>query len=148
MSARVYTDGACGGDRVGGWAWILTYDDEFVAGDLGRVADTTNNRMELTAAIKALEWYPNDWGVTVVSDSAYVVNCFLQNWSEAWLKRDWKTSAGKPVENRDLWELLLEVESYRIVEWEHVKGHNGNRWNEVCDQLAVHARTNRPKEVI
>lgn len=147
MNPRLYTDGACGLDKVGGWAWVLTHDDEFVAGDLGYVRDTTSQRMELTAAIEALEWFPNDWMVTVVSDSAYLTNCFLQNWWEDWLERDWKTSAGKPVKNRDLWELLLELEPTRAVEWEHVKGHNGDRWNEVCDQLAVHARTNRPKEV-
>lgn len=142
---RVYTDGACGttGEKIGGWAWILTEDEKHVAGDMGRAHQTTNQRMELVAACEALEWLPAHIPVTVVSDSAYLINGMTQSWYVKWRANGWVNSAKKPVENRYLWERLLAAVEGRVAVtgWEHVKGHDGNHWNERCDVLAVHART-------
>lgn len=140
---RIYTDGACGRDGVGGWSWLLVDEDDLICGDMGRASGTTNQRMELVAAGAALAWLPLWVDVEVVSDSAYLVNCFLDKWYAKWRTNDWKTSAKKPVENRDIWERLLSVVEARTGEtwWTHVKGHSDDHFNELCDELAVHART-------
>jgi ribonuclease HI/uncharacterized phage-like protein YoqJ len=107
----------------------------------GADPDTTNQRMELAAALEALRALPGE--VEIVSDSTYVVNCFRDRWWEGWLKRGWKNSQKKPVANRDLWEPLISL--YREREGEifftWVKGHDGDEWNDVADRLAVEAST-------
>lgn len=146
---RVYTDGACSTKTgIGGWSWLLVDDDELICGDLGRAHDTTSQRMELVAAGAALRFLPEWLDVEIVSDSAYLVSCFNDRWYAKWRTNGWKTGARKPVENRDLWELLLELYEGRTgkTTWTHVKGHNGDRWNEHCDRLAVHAREKRGVE--
>ncbi len=132
----VYTDGSClGNPGRGGWAWAVDGGPS----DSGGEAHTTNQRMEVTAVIRALEALPGP--VHVMSDSAYVVNCFEQRWWAGWLRRGWRTSQGKPVANRDLWETLLALalEADRPVTFGWVKGHSGDRMNDVVDLLATEA---------
>lgn len=132
----VYTDGACSGNPgPGGWAWVVP-DGPFAAGGS---PDTTNQRMELTAALEAVRAI--DGPLEVVSDSTYVVNCFRDKWWEGWLRRGWKNSKKEPVANRDLWEPLIEQVRARgdEVGFRWVKGHAGDRWNDLADRLAVEA---------
>jgi ribonuclease HI len=132
----VYTDGSClGNPGPGGWAWVVDGGPS----DSGGEPHTTNQRMEVTAVIRALEALSGP--VHVVSDSTYVVNCFRQNWHAGWMRRGWKNSQGKPVANRDLWEALfaLALDPARAVTFEWVKGHSGDRMNDVVDALATAA---------
>jgi ribonuclease HI len=131
----VFTDGAClGNPGPGGWAWAVP-EGEFASGPAAR---TTNQRMEVTAVLEALRALPGP--LEVVSDSTYVVNCFRDRWWEGWIKRGWVNSARKPVANRDLWEPLVELYRQRgDVTFRWVKGHSGNRMNDLVDELAVAA---------
>jgi len=132
----VYTDGACSGNPgPGGWGWIVP-DGPW---SNGFDADTTNQRMELQAVLNAVQSL--DGPVEVVSDSTYVVNCFVQRWWEGWLRRGWKNANKQPVANRDLWEPLLEIYQHRNDElsFRWVKGHSGDQYNDLADQLAVDA---------
>ncbi len=135
----IYTDGAClRNPGPGGWAWAVP-DGPWASGAEAR---TTNQRMELMAALEALEAHGVTGGpVQVVSDSMYVVNCFRDRWYDGWLRRGWRNSSRKPVANRDLWEPLLDLYFLRQEEttFHWVKGHAGNEWNEVADRLAVGA---------
>jgi ribonuclease HI len=130
-----YTDGACSGNPgPGGWAWAVS-DHVFASG-----ADpaTTNQRMEITAAYQAVQSLEGP--LQVVSDSTYVVNCFVQRWWQAWLAKGWRNSANKPVANRDLWEPFIELVRARgDVKFRWVKGHSGHAMNELVDRLAVEA---------
>lgn len=132
----VYTDGACSGNPgPGGWAAILTYkgkEKELSGGE----AHTTNQRMEITAVYEALCHMTEPCDVVVYSDSAYVINCFKQKWYVNWRRNGWMNSKGEPVQNRDLWEKLLEQTERHRVRFEKVKGHAGDVMNERCDQLA------------
>jgi ribonuclease HI len=118
----VFTDGAClGNPGPGGWAWAEP-QGAFAAGPERR---TTNQRMEIRAALEAVRAHPGP--LTVVSDSTYVVNCFRDRWWEGWLRRGWTNSARKPVANRDLWEPLVElVRSRGDVTFQWVKGRSGS----------------------
>lgn len=131
-----YTDGAClGNPGPGGWATILFVRDrekELSGGE----AQTTNQRMELRAAVEALRALRRPCRVELFSDSAYLVNCFRDAWYERWLRNGWRTKSGKTVENRDLWEELLELTRKHDVRFRKVAGHSGNPWNERCDRLA------------
>lgn len=132
----VYTDGACKGNPgPGGWGWVVP---DGPAGS-GGAEQTTNQRMELEAVLRALEALPGP--LRVHSDSTYVVNCFNDRWYEGWLKRGWKNSQKKPVANKDLWEPLIDLYLERAdeIEFTWVKGHSGNVWNERADELAVAA---------
>ncbi len=134
--AEVYTDGACSGNPgPGGWGWVATDGRRGSGGE----AHSTNQRLELQAVLEALRAI--DGSVTVFSDSTYVVKCFNDRWYEGWLKRGWKSSANKPVANRDLWEPLIELFLQRKneISFVWVKGHAGNQMNEIADQLAVAA---------
>jgi ribonuclease HI len=138
----VYTDGSClGNPGRGGWAWVVP-DGDYASGFDPR---TTNQRMEITAALEALRALlpASAGGLTVISDSTYVVNCFRDRWWEGWRRRGWLNSAKKPVANRDLWEPLLELalDPAVAVEWRWVKGHSGDTYNDLVDQLAVQAAT-------
>lgn len=130
----VYTDGACSGNPgPGGWAWVVP-EGPFASG-----ADpaTTNQRMELTAALSAVRANPG--ALEVLSDSTYVVNCFRDRWWEAWIRRGWVNSKRQAVANRDLWEPLVNEVLARDVELRWVKGHSDDRWNDLADRLAVEA---------
>ena len=139
----VYTDGACRGNPGrGGWAWAVP-GGRFAS---GAEPSSTNQRMEITAVLEALRALTpgRPDGIEVVSDSTYVVNCFRDRWWEGWLKRDWKNTQRKPVANRDLWEPLLAVALSPDVPvtFRWVKGHSGDPWNDVVDELAT--RGGRP----
>ncbi len=130
----VYTDGACSGNPgPGGWAWATVDGRQASGGD----PDTTNQRMELTAVLKALQAI--DGPVSIHSDSTYVVNCFNDRWYEGWLARNWRNSQKKPVANRDLWEPLVEIFERRRpdLRFVWVKGHSGDPMNDLVDALAV-----------
>lgn len=132
----IYTDGACSGNPgPGGWAWAIP-DGAWAS---GAAPHTTNQRMEVTAVLDALTTNPGR--VLIVSDSTYVVNCFRDRWWEGWLRRGWKNSQRKPVANRDLWEPLVDLVRSRgdQITFRWVKGHSGDRWNDLVDELAVAA---------
>ncbi|MEZ5143557.1 MAG: ribonuclease H [Acidimicrobiales bacterium] len=134
----VYTDGACfGNPGPGGWAWAVP-GGGFASGSAGH---TTNQRMEITAALEAVRANGSpDRAVEVVSDSTYVVNCFRDRWWEGWLRKGWVNSQRKPVANRDLWEPLVELVRERgNVTFRWVKGHSGDPMNDLVDRLAVEA---------
>jgi len=118
----------------------LCFHPAFV-GASGAEPATTNQRMEITAALEALRTLTADGAsdVDVVSDSTYVVNCFKDRWWQGWQRRNWKNSQNKPVANRDLWEPLIElaVSSESNVTWRWVKGHSGDPWNDRVDELAT-----------
>ena len=131
----IHTDGAClGNPGPGGWAALLRWrgiERELAGGE----ADTTNNRMELMAAIAALETLKEPCTVVLTTDSQYVRQGITE-WMAGWIRRGWKTSGGEPVKNRDLWERLHAAAGRHTVDWRWVKGHAGHEFNERADQLA------------
>lgn len=132
----LYTDGACSGNPgMGGWGAILMYKgvEKVISGG---EKETTNNRMELTAVIKGLEKIKGNCKVDVYSDSAYVVNAFLQDWITSWKAKGWRTTKGE-VQNLDLWQQLISLCEKHEVVWHKVKGHADNEYNNRCDKLAV-----------
>jgi ribonuclease HI len=130
---EVWTDGACSGNPgPGGWAWATRDGRQ----DSGGEALTTNQRMEIRAALEAVRALPGP--LVVVSDSTYVVNCFRDGWWKGWIARGWMTSAKKPVVSRDLWEPLITLVNERgDVSFRWVKGHSGDPMNDLVDALAV-----------
>jgi ribonuclease HI len=137
----VYTDGACSGNPgPGGWAWAIAPDGAEWAS--GSDPHTTNQRMEITAALQALRAV-DDEHLVIVSDSTYVVHCFERRWWRAWRNNGWKNSARKPVANRELWEPLIELYLERgaekTIKFEWIKGHSGDKMNDLVDGLAVEA---------
>ena len=132
----VYTDGACSGNPgPGGWGAILEYRAHRREMS-GFDPATTNNRMEVTAAIRALSALNEACDVTLYSDSSYLVKAFNDRWIRGWIRRGWKTSSGTPVENRDLWEELIPLAERHRVRFVWVKGHASNPGNNRCDELA------------
>lgn len=135
---EIYTDGACRGNPgPGGWAVLIRAGDSERSLQ-GAEAETTNNRMELMAAIMALRELPAGSAATVYTDSEYVMKG-ISEWLPAWKARGWKTAAKKPVKNQDLWQALDEVSVRHRIRWEWVKGHSGNPGNERVDRLANEA---------
>ncbi len=135
MVTVVYTDGACQGNPgPGGWAWAVAPAGETCGS--GGARHSTNQRMEVQAVLEALRVIEGP--VEIVSDSTYVVNCFRDYWWRGWLARGWKNSQKQPVANRDLWEPLIDLVRARgDVTFTWVKGHSGNRMNDLVDALAV-----------
>lgn len=135
----VYTDGACSGNPgPGGWGALLIYKGHEKTLS-GYEEDTTNNRMELTAAIKGLQALTRPCHVVLTTDSRYVQQGIM-NWLEGWIRKNWKTANNKPVSNQDLWRLLMaERDRHLSVDWCWVKGHAGHRENEIVDELATNA---------
>ncbi len=132
---EIFTDGACRGNPgPGGWGALLRYGDKEKT-LYGGEPDTTNNRMEITAAIEALAELKQPCRVILTTDSEYVRQG-ITSWLENWKKRGWKTASKKPVKNVDLWMRLEEEAARHEVEWRWVKGHSGHRENEIADQLA------------
>jgi len=134
-TVEIYTDGACRGNPgAGGWGALL------LAGERrktmhGGEPETTNNRMELTAAIEALNALKGRTQVTLYTDSKYVMDG-IREWMPNWKKRGWKTAARKPVKNQDLWQALDAAVERHEIDWKWVKGHAGNPGNEEADELA------------
>lgn len=133
----VYTDGACSGNPgPGGWGAILLWngkEKELSGGD----AQTTNNRMEMKAVIEALRALKKPCKVSIHSDSALIINAMTKGWIENWQKKGWRKADKKPVENRELWEQMLEAMKPHEIKWVKVKAHVGIELNERVDQLAV-----------
>ncbi|MGB9428655.1 MAG: ribonuclease HI [Gammaproteobacteria bacterium] len=132
---EIYTDGACRGNPgPGGWAAVVRghgYENILQ----GAEAETTNNRMELTAAVQALDTLKQRFRITLYTDSEYVQKG-ISEWLPAWKARGWKTASKKPVKNQDLWQQLDTAASRHAVNWQWVRGHAGNRGNEQVDRLA------------
>ena len=138
----IYTDGACSGNPgPGGWGAILMINEnkkEISGGN----KNTTNNVMELTAVIEALKLLKRPCNVNLYSDSAYVVNAFLQNWILGWIKNSWKNSSKEEVKNKELWQELFSLTKIHDVTFHKVKGHADNEYNNRCDELARNAIKN------
>ena len=132
----IYTDGACSGNPgIGGWGAVIlekNKEDIFLNGGND---NTTNNRMELTAAIEALKYFVDKKNITLITDSKYVKDG-IQSWIQNWKKNGWKTAAKKPVKNKELWVELDDLITKHNITWEWVKGHAGNTYNEKADYLA------------
>lgn len=132
---EIYTDGACKGNPgPGGWGVLMRYGEaekELYGGE----ADTTNNRMELMAAIVALESLTRPCNVILTTDSQYVRQGITE-WLAGWKRRNWKNAAKKPVKNADLWQRLDQATQGHTIDWRWVKGHSGHAENERADQLA------------
>lgn len=136
-NVTLHTDGACSGNPgIGGWAYVLNYKGNQKIGSSFEL-ETTNNRMELTAVIQGLKALKQACNVAISSDSAYVVNAFLQDWVGAWQKNNWKNSQKKEVLNKDLWEELIQLTTFHNVTFIKVKGHADDELNNLCDRLAV-----------
>lgn len=132
----IYTDGACSGNPgVGGWAAVLIYK-QHKKEISGAEENTTNNRMELTAIIRALEALKGECIATVYSDSSYSVDPFQKNWIEGWRANGWRTASKSAVKNVDLWEKLLQLTAVHETTFVKVKGHADNELNNRCDLLA------------
>ena len=135
-NVTIYTDGACSGNPgPGGWGAILMYKDNKKEIS-GAQKNTTNNVMELTAVIEALKLLKFPCQVNLYSDSAYVVNAFLQHWVINWQKNNWKTADKNDVKNKELWQELVKLAQIHNVNFIKVKGHSDNEFNNRCDELA------------
>ncbi len=136
--AKIYTDGACSGNPgPGGWGTVVYFTDGSVYEMGGADPQTTNNRMEMQAAIDALKFLQESNQkdpIALYTDSEYVKNG-ITKWIKGWKQKGWKTSTGKPVLNQDLWEILDELSSTQV-EWRYVRGHTGDVGNERCDTIA------------
>ncbi len=134
---KIYTDGACRGNPgKGGWGAVLVYgkhEKELSGGE----RETTNNRMELTAAIEALSVLREPCRVTLTSDSQYLINGMTKGWAASWRKNGWKKSDKSPALNSDLWQKLLDLAEIHEIEFVWIKGHAGHKYNERCDTLAT-----------
>lgn len=145
MKVTIYTDGSARGnpDGPGGYGTIISYIDTNGTEHLREYSQgykkTTNNRMELLAAIVGLEALIRPCDVTLYSDSQYLVKAFNDNWLEGWIKKGWKRGKNEPVKNVDLWKRLLKAMELHHVEFVWVKGHAGHPQNERCDELATTA---------
>jgi ribonuclease HI len=139
-TVTIHTDGSClGNPGPGGWAAILEFKGKTLEVSGGEL-ESTNNRMELMAAIGALEALKEPCEVIVVTDSKYVQQAFDKNWLNGWQKNGWLTASKQPVKNRELWERLLALTKIHKVKWDWTKGHVGHALNERADQLANQAR--------
>ncbi|MEE9309910.1 MAG: ribonuclease HI [Cocleimonas sp.] len=134
----VFTDGGCRGNPgPGGWGAVLRFGDHEKE-IYGYEEETTNNRMELMAAIRSLEILSRDCSIVLTTDSQYVRQGITE-WMDGWKKRGWKTAAKKPVKNKDLWQRLDKAVKRHDVDWQWVKGHSGDEGNERADDLANRA---------
>lgn len=138
MKIKIYTDGACSGNPgKGGWGALIQENDNEKKLS-GSELNTTNNRMELTAVIKALEHYNEAKEIEIFTDSKYVMQGITE-WIKNWKNNHWKTSQKKDVKNKDLWVLLDTVSAKHNIKWSWVKGHAGDYGNEIADKLATQA---------
>jgi ribonuclease HI len=142
MKFKIYTDGACSGNPgPGGWGAVIFDNDNNQTSISGKEKNTTNNRMEILAAIMALKKIKSNSQITIYTDSTYVKNGITE-WMLNWKKNDWKTASKKPVKNKDLWIKLDKLCEKNKVSWKWVKGHATNKYNNLADQLATSAIKN------
>lgn len=133
---EIYTDGACSGNPgPGGWGAVLLFGPHRKEIS-GYMPETTNQRMELLAAIQGLKALKQPCNVKLYSDSAYLINAFTQGWIPNWQRNGWLNSKKEPVSNADLWRELIELAKTHSIEWIKVKGHSDNELNNRCDELA------------
>jgi len=139
---QVFTDGASSPDGRGGGGYVVVKDDIEISRGRGSALGVTHQRMEIRAVAEALLAAPKNVPVKVVGDSAYVIDCFRDEWHVKWESNGWKNYSKKPVANRDEWERLIAAWRAREAKttWQRIKGHNGHRWNEIVDGLAVAAK--------
>ena len=136
MTINIYTDGACSGNPgIGGWGVVILIKDNKPIHLFGGSKNTTNNQMELTAAIEALKYFSNKSELNIFTDSQYVKNG-IESWINNWKKNGWKTSSKKQVKNKELWIELEEQIKKHDVKWQWIRGHTGDRNNEIADNLA------------
>ncbi len=134
----IYTDGACKGNPgPGGWGAVIIEDNNEIE-LFGKNDNTTNNIMEITAAIKALEYFKDKKNIILYTDSNYL-KLGITNWIYNWKKNNWVNSKKEPVKNKSLWEILDKLNSLHTIEWKWVKAHNGDKYNERADKLASSA---------
>ena len=134
-SISIFTDGACRGNPgPGGWGVLILLEGEEIT-LYGGEDSTTNNQMEMMAAIKALEYFREKKSIELVTDSSYLKDG-IEKWIHGWKKNGWKTSAKKPVKNQELWMKIDTLNHFYEVQWKWVKGHSGHRENEIADLLA------------
>ena len=136
MKYKIYTDGACSGNPgPGGWAAIIIENNEVKDMIYGNEKNTTNNKMELLAPIKAIEKFKKKSEISIMTDSNYVKDG-ITIWIKKWEKNGWKTASRKPVKNKDLWKKLKNLSSKHSIKWIWVKGHAHNKYNNIVDELA------------
>ncbi len=134
---EIYTDGACSGNPgAGGWGAVLIYGEHKIEMS-GYEEATTNNKMELTAAVEALKRLKEPCIVNLYSDSAYLINAFTQGWIDKWIRSGWKRNKNEEVKNVDIWQELVRLSDYHKINWIKVKGHSDNEMNNRCDKLAT-----------
>ena len=139
MKYKIYTDGACSGNPgPGGWGAVIIDQDDKQKNISGSEKNTTNNRMELLAAIMSLKKIKTNSEVVIFTDSTYVKNGITE-WMKNWKKNGWKNSSKKPVKNKDLWVKLDKLCEANNVSWKWVKGHSTNEFNNLADELATKA---------
>ena len=132
---KIYTDGACRGNPgPGGWGALILKDNEEIKLNGGQ-NDTTNNQMELTAVIKALDFFSESTEIEIFTDSKYVMDGITE-YIKKWKVNGWKTASKKPVKNTDLWKQLDALNAHHSIRWNWVKGHSGHRENDIADELA------------
>lgn len=147
----LYTDGSSSHiTREGGWAYIILSEDGFETQDFGYVTDTTNNGMELRAAIEGLKYMNkyNESYIHLYSDSAYVINTLANSWWKEWLSRGWRSMSGEPTPNTTLWTELISLYETHVVNLVKIRGHSGDKMNDYCDKLAKAARKNQGEVTI
>ena len=136
MTINIYTDGACSGNPgIGGWGTVIVIDKNKPINLHGGLINTTNNQMELTAAIEALKYFTKKSNLNLYTDSKYVKEG-IETWIVNWKKNGWKTTSKKSVKNKDLWIQLNNQVERHTIHWKWLKGHSGNRYNEMADNLA------------
>lgn len=142
MKYTIYTDGACSGNPgPGGWGAVIFDNENKQKNISGSEENTTNNRMELSAAIMALEEVNTNSEITIYTDSTYVKNGITE-WVLKWKENGWKNSNKEPVKNKDLWEKLVNLCEQNTINWKWVKGHASNKYNNLADELATKAIKN------
>lgn len=147
---HIYTDGACSHNKswVGGWGFVVHDGEKELFRASGAAADTTNNRMELTAVIEALKYLKENESFfsAIYTDSSYIVNAFEQRWIDGWLRRGWTNAKKQPVANKDLWLELIKLKEINtdIIK---VKGHSTDKYNNIADKLATEAREEYEKNL-
>lgn len=147
-SVIIYTDGSCDTkSKRGGWGYLLRYQNICKA-QSGFEANTTNNRMELGAAVRALSTLKHPCQVTLTTDSSYLKNAFTEGWLATWQGNGWRTATGKPVKNQDLWRNLLTLNATHDITWTWTKGHADSPENNLVDTLALSARKSGSGQVL